>query len=136
MNLWIGTGRAQRDASIRTVSTGSMVASFTLACRESYTAKGESKMVTNYVSCTAWGGLAEIAAECVKEGAYLCVVGKYASRKWEAKDGTMKYSQEINVKELYSLNKDQVPGKEAKAKHPDEPAPTASAEVPEDQIPF
>lgn len=136
MNVWIGTGRVPRDANVRTTSTGSMVASFTLGCRESYNQKGDQKAITNYVSCSAWGSLAEVAAECVREGAYLCVVGRVTSRKWQAKDGTMKYAEEVNVRELYSLNKEGFPEKEVKAKTPSESESPASAEVPEDQIPF
>ena len=91
-------GRLGKDPDIRYLPDGSAVANFSLACDW----KSKTKKGTEWISCTAFGKLAEIIGEYTKKGSQVFVSGSMKTEKWE-KDGKTNYSTKIMVNNLQML---------------------------------
>lgn len=106
LNKCIFIGRLGADPEIR--STGSAnVANFRIACTETWKDKGtgERHENTEWVTCVAWRGLAEIASKYLKKGSTVYIEGKFKTRSWEDRNGGGKrYATEIEVVDLKMLD--------------------------------
>ena len=91
-------GRLGKDPDIRYLPDGSAVANFSLACDW----KSKTKKGTEWISCTAFGKLAEIIGEYTKKGSQVFVSGSMKTEKWE-KDGKTNYMTKIMVNNLQML---------------------------------
>ncbi len=107
LNLCQFIGRLGRDPEVRHTPSGDAVASFSIACSDTWKdkASGEKKESTEWVRCTAWRKLAEIAGEYLKKGSQVYVSGKMQTRKWEDKEGNERYTTEIVVDKLQMLGR-------------------------------
>jgi single-strand DNA-binding protein len=118
-------GYVGKDPELRYTSSGTAVASFSLATNESWKDKeGERQERTEWHNCTAWGKLAEIVGEYVKKGSKLYVEGKIQTESYE-KDGVKKYTTKIVVAQLLMLDSKES-GSDESTSDP-EPEPKASA---------
>lgn len=97
-------GNLGRDPEIRYSKDGKAVASFSIACSESWKDKqtGEKKELTEWVNISAFGNLAEIIEKYLKKGSQVYISGKYKTDKYE-KDGQTHYSTKIIAKDLVML---------------------------------
>lgn len=96
-------GRVGKDVESKSLDSGKVVSSFTLAVSEKYKDKnGENKEETTWVNCVAFGKLAEIIASYVKKGELLYVNGKMSNRQYE-KDGVVKYFTEVVLNDMKML---------------------------------
>lgn len=103
LNLCQFIGRLGNDPEIRYSPNGDAVASFSIACGSQWKDKsGEKQERTEWVSCTAWGKLAEIIGEYVKKGSQVYVSGKLKTDKYE-KDGQTRYSTKVIVDTMQML---------------------------------
>ena len=59
----------------------------------------ENKDAT-YWTITAWGELAENAAEVVNEGDIIMALGTISQREWEGRDGAKRVSVEMNAQHI------------------------------------
>jgi single-strand DNA-binding protein len=87
-------GNLARDPQIRATQSGKAVASFTVATNRNVMINGEKKQLTDWVSVTAWGNLAEAIGNSLKKGSYVFVSGRFSTRSYE-KDGQKKYVSEV-----------------------------------------
>lgn len=87
-------GNLARDPQIRATQSGKAVASFTVATNRNVTVNGEKKQLTDWVSVTAWGSLAEAIGNSLKKGSYVFVSGRFSTRSYE-KDGQKIYVSEV-----------------------------------------
>lgn len=88
----------------RYMANGEAVTNLSLACNETWKNKdGEKQEKCEWINCTIYRKLAEIAAEYVKVGQQLFVSGKMATRKWQDKEGKDRYTTEIIVNEMKML---------------------------------
>lgn len=87
-------GNLARDPQIRATQSGKAVASFTVATNRNVTVNGEKKQLTDWVSVTAWGSLAEAIGNSLKKGSYVFVSGRFSTRSYE-KDGKKIYVSEV-----------------------------------------
>ena len=79
-------GRVGRDAEIKTLSSGTEVASFSMATTETWKDRnGEKKQKTEWHQISCWAGLANIAGRFVKKGAMVRVTGKLEYQKRDDK---------------------------------------------------
>lgn len=92
-------GRLGRDPETRYMASGDAVCNFSLAVGW----KSKDKEGTEWVRCTAFGKLAEIAAQYLHKGKQCYVSGRMTTRKWTDKDGNDRYTTEINVDRLQLL---------------------------------
>lgn len=98
-------GRAGKDPELRHTQGGDPVANFSIAVGETYKDRnGEKSEKTTWVPVVIWGKLAEIAGKYVERGSLVYVAGKFVVRKWQDKDGSDKYTTEINANQLQLLS--------------------------------
>lgn len=97
-------GRLGQDPEIRYTKDGKAVASFSIACSESWKDKqtGEKKESTEWVNISAFGKLAEIIEKYLNKGSQVYVSGKFKTDKYE-KDGQTRYNTKIVAKDLVML---------------------------------
>lgn len=106
MNKAILIGNVGSMPEVRTLESGAMVASFSLATSESYTDKqGEKVKQTEWHRLEVWNGLAKVAENIIKKGDRLCIEGKIKTEKWEDKEGNAKTAVKIRVERIELLGK-------------------------------
>ena len=99
-------GHLGDDVKIKHFDNGGCIARFPLATNESYINKTTNEKVTN----TDWHNIvvrnkaAEICEKYLSKGDKLYVEGKLRTRKWQADDGSDKYTTEVNVDEFTFLS--------------------------------
>lgn len=106
INKVILIGNLGADPETRAMPSGITVANFRLATSEKWKDKqsGEDRERTEWHSCAAFGRLGEIVGEYLGKGSKVYVEGSLRTRKWQAKDGTDRYTTEIIVNELQMLD--------------------------------
>ncbi len=105
-NLCIFIGNLGKDPETRYMPSGDAIASFSIACTESWKDKqsGELKESTEWIRVSAFGRLAEICGEYLKQGSRVYIEGKFKTRKYQAQDGTDRYATEIRLEEMMMLD--------------------------------
>ena len=137
-------GRVGKDPEVRSTSGGTPVCNFTIATDESYKDKsGERQKKTEWHNVVVWGPSVEnFVQPYIHKGDLVRVVGKLQTRKWEdKKNGGTRYTTEINVSDIKSLN-----GKSENSSSPkpsnkrttkaQEVEPEQESEINDDDIPF
>lgn len=88
-------GNTGKDAEIRTLQNGTMVANLPVATSESYKdQQGQWQQKTEWHRVVLWGKLAE-RCDKIKKGSMIYVEGKLTNRKWEDKEGATRIITEI-----------------------------------------
>lgn len=95
-------GRLTRDAELKEFNgkdgkTENKMVHFTLAVPDGVTAEGEP--VAQFITCVAWGRLAEIVKQYTTKGQQLAIWGKLKNNNYE-KDDVMHYQTEVYVEGL------------------------------------
>jgi single-strand DNA-binding protein len=105
VNKVILVGNLGADPEVRYLPSGDAVASIRLATTDRYKdkASGEFKEMTEWHRVSFFGRLAEIAGEYLKKGASVYIEGRIRTRKWQAQDGTDRYSTEIVADQMQML---------------------------------
>ena len=106
INKCIFIGNLTRDVEVKYMPSGDALASMTVACGDSYKNKTTGEIVdkTEFVRVTMFKRLAEIAGEYLKKGSKVYIEGKLQTRKYQAQDGTDRYSTEIVAHEMQMLD--------------------------------
>lgn len=99
INKVILIGNLGQDPEVRYTQGGGAVTSITLATSESWRDKqtGEQKERTEWHRVVFMEKLAEVAGQHLKKGAQVYVEGKLQTRKWQAQDGSDRYTTEVLV---------------------------------------
>ena len=97
VNKMIIQGRMVRDVELRRTTSGTAVASFTVAWSEKYK-DTERKL---FLPCVAWGNNAEFAAKWFEKGVELVAEGYLSSRSWQDKSGNKRETVELTVDRLH-----------------------------------
>jgi single-strand DNA-binding protein len=137
VNKAILIGRLGADPEVRYLQGGDAVASIRLATTDRYRDKrsGETKELTEWHRVSFFGRLAEVIGEYARKGGELYIEGKIRTRKWQAQDGTDRYSTEIAAQAMQFLRPPPSSGGSARGNEP--PSGRYSAEDgDEDRIPF
>lgn len=117
------------------------MATFRVATNEVYIKNGEKVTVTEWHRLVAFGRLAEICGEYLYKGSRVFVEGKIRTRKFEDKQGQVRYITEILVQNFQILDRkgDSLPSDEGKQVPIKEEALELEEEFPsfnEEDIPF
>lgn len=90
-------GNLGADPETRSFQDGGKVCSFRIACTEKWKDRstGEKREKTEWISISAFGPLADIAAQYLNKGSKVFVSGKFRTRKWQDQSGQDRYSTEI-----------------------------------------
>ncbi len=106
INKVILIGNLGRDAEVRTLENGAMVARITIATNESYRDKNnEWQTLTEWHDVVLWRNLAERAEQNFKKGNLVYIEGKLSHRKWKDKEGNDRYTTEVIANVARSLER-------------------------------
>ncbi|UXJ54865.1 single-stranded DNA-binding protein [Pseudomonas citronellolis] len=99
VNKVILVGNVGQAPDVRATSGGNTVTTISLATSETWKDKqtGQQQERTEWHRVVFFGRLAEIAAQYVHKGSQVYVEGKLRTRKWQAQDGTDRYTTEVMV---------------------------------------
>ena len=106
VNKVILLGNLGRDPEIRSLQSGSKMASFSLATSKRWKDKStqEQKDKTSWHNIVIFGdGLVNIVEKYVKKGSKVYVEGELNTRKWQDQDGNDRYTTEV-VLQGYNCN--------------------------------
>lgn len=98
-------GRLTRDPESRTIPSGQMVATFSVATNRQWTNKstGEKQSQVEYHNIVAWRRLAEICNQYLKKGSQVYVEGHLQTRSWDDPSGLKRYRTEIIADNMIML---------------------------------
>jgi single-strand DNA-binding protein len=99
MNKVILMGRLTRDPEVRYSQGESQmaVARYTLAVNRRYTKDGEQQ--ADFISCVAFGKMAETAEKYFKQGTKLVVTGRIQTGSYTNKEGNKVYTTDVVVED-------------------------------------
>jgi len=104
LNKIIVIGNLGRDPEMRYTPSGQSVTSFSVASNRRYTtAAGEQRDETEWFNVNAWGRFADLCNQYLARGRQVYVEGRLSSRTYEAKDGQMRFVNEINLTDIQFL---------------------------------
>ena len=106
VNKAILLGNLGRDPEIRSMQSGSKMASFSIATSKRWKDKNtqEQKEKTSWHNIVVFGdGLVDIVEKYVKKGSKIYVEGELQTRKWQDKDGNDRYTTEV-ILQGYNCN--------------------------------
>lgn len=99
-------GRVVRDPETRTIPSGQMVASFSLATNRQWADQsGQKQEKAEFHNIVAWRKLAEICQQYVKKGMKVYIEGRLETRSWDDPQGVKKYRTEIIAQNMIMLDK-------------------------------
>jgi single-strand DNA-binding protein len=97
-------GRLGKDPEVKYLPSGDAVANFSVACGEQWKDKqGQKQERTEWVNCAAFGKLAEIIGEYLAKGSQVFISGKMKTEKYQAQDGSDRYSTKIIVRDMQMI---------------------------------
>lgn len=105
VNKVIILGRLGNAPELRTLPNGDPVARISVATSETWIDKqsGEKKENTEWHTVIAFRKTAEVMGQYLKKGSQVYIEGKLRTRKWQAQDGTDRYTTEIIADQLQML---------------------------------
>lgn len=92
-------GRVTRDPELKSTSSGTAVASFSIATNHVYKNQTTGEKVENvsFHNCVIFGRGAEVFSQYVVKGQEVYVSGRIQYQEWEKKDGSKGYRTDILV---------------------------------------
>ena len=106
VNKVILLGNLGRDPEIRSLQSGSKMATFSIATSKRWKDKNtqEQKDKTSWHNIVVFGdGLVDIIEKYVKKGSKIYIEGELQTRKWQDQDGNDRYTTEV-VLQGYNSN--------------------------------
>ena len=100
LNRVILMGRLTRDPELRRTSSGTAVASFTLAVDRDFSRDGGEREV-DFIDCVAWRSSAEFVCKHFTKGQMAAVSGRLQIRNWTDQDGAKRCNAEVITDEIY-----------------------------------
>ena len=101
INNVVLVGRLTKDPDLRYTSSGTAVATFTLAVNRNFSSQNGEKE-TDFINCVIWRKSAEILANYAKKGSLIGVTGRIQTRNYENQQGQRVYVTEV-VAENFQL---------------------------------
>jgi single-strand DNA-binding protein len=117
-------GRLGADPETRYAPSGDAICSFSIAVGSQWKdkASGDKKEATEWVNVTAFGKLGEICSQYLRKGSQIYLEGRMKTEKYQAKDGTDRYSTKIIADNMQMLG-----GKQDGQASNSSPAPAATS---------
>lgn len=106
INKVILIGNVGQDPEVKYMPSGGAVTNISLATSETWKDKntGQPQERTEWHRVVFFNRLGEIAGEYLRKGSKVYVEGALRTRKWQAQDGTDRYSTEIVASEMQMLD--------------------------------
>ncbi|WP_086350166.1 single-stranded DNA-binding protein [Candidatus Enterococcus clewellii] len=96
INNVVLVGRLTKDPDLRYTSSGSAVATFTLAVNRNFT-NASGNREADFINCVIWRKPAETLANYARKGTLLGVVGRIQTRSYDNPQGQRVYVTEVVV---------------------------------------
>ena len=95
-------GRLGQDPEVRYTQAGGMITTLSVATSINWKDKqtGEAREKTEWHRCVCFDRTAEIAQQYLAKGRQVYLEGRLQTRKWQANDGSDRYTTEIIVEQL------------------------------------
>lgn len=104
LNMVFLMGNLTRDPELRYTPNGQAVANFAVATNRTWKDnEGETKEAVEFTDVVVWGKTAENAANYLKKGRKVHIIGRLQTRNWEAQDGSKRYKTEVIANEVTFL---------------------------------
>ena len=102
VNKVILIGNVGQDPEVKHMPSGGAVTNISVATSESWKDKntGQKQDRTEWHKVVFFNRLGEISGEYLRKGSKVYIEGSLRTRKWQAQDGTDRYSTEIVASEL------------------------------------
>jgi len=96
LNKALIIGNLTRDPELKSLPSGTQVATFSVATNRVWKDKdGAKKEDTDYHNIVVFGRQGETSAQYLKKGSSVLIEGRIQTRSWEGQDGVKKYRTEI-----------------------------------------
>ena len=120
-------GNLTRDPELKTLPSGTQVASFGVATNRVFRDReGNSKEDTQFHNIVVFGKTADNIYQYLKKGSSVLIEGRIQNRSWDAPDGTKRYRSEVVADRVQFGPRRQGAGGQAPAQAPsDSLAPSA-----------
>jgi single-strand DNA-binding protein len=131
LNHIVLMGRLTRDPELRSTSSGTAVASFSLAVDRDFASRDSGERQTDFIDVVAWRQTGEFVSKYFQKGSMAVVSGRLQIRDWQDKDGNKRRSAEVVAENVYfgeSKRRDDGPSayREAPASYREMNAPRSS----------
>lgn len=103
LNRVVLIGRLTRDPELRYTSSGTAVATFTLAVNRNY-ANQQGEREADFINIVTWRQLAELCANYLKKGRLAAVEGRIQTRSYENQEGKKVYVTEVVAENVQFLD--------------------------------
>ena len=106
VNKVILVGNLGNDPDVRQMPNGETVTNISVATSETWKDKqtGDPREQTEWHRVVMFRRLGEIAGQYLKKGSKVYLEGRLQTRKWQAPDGSDRYSTEIVANEMQMLD--------------------------------
>ncbi|WP_062059540.1 single-stranded DNA-binding protein [Cellvibrio sp. OA-2007] len=106
INKVILIGNIGQDPEVKYMPSGGAVTNVSVATSETWKDKntGQPQERTEWHRVVFFNRLGEIAGEYLKKGSKVYIEGSLRTRKWQAQDGTDRYTTEIVASEMQMLD--------------------------------
>ena len=96
MNKVVLVGRLTRDPEVRSTSSGSNTARFTVAVNRNFKNK-DGQYDADFVSCVAFRNTADFVSKFFKKGSMIGLEGRIQTGSYDAQDGSKRYTTDVVV---------------------------------------
>ena len=105
-------GNLGADPEVKAMPSGGNVVNLRLATTRRWKDRksGDRKEATEWHRVVCFNRTADIAAQYLKKGSQVYIEGRLQTRKWQAQDGTDRYSTEVVVNSFTMLGKKSIEG--------------------------
>ncbi len=138
VNKVIIIGNCCADPECKYLPNGGAVTNVSVATSESWKDKesGQPQQRTEFHRAVFFNRLGEIAGEYLKKGSKVYIEGSLRTRKWQAQDGTDRYSTEIVASEMQILSGKGDSNQESAQQQPEQPrsAPRGNAQPQQEPV--
>lgn len=101
-------GRLGQDPEVRSLPSGSQIASFSLATSRQWKDQaGAKQKQTEFHRIVVWGKLAEIAGQYLQKGKQIFIEGRLHTRDFVGQDGIKRYRTEVVAENFIMLGSKQ-----------------------------
>lgn len=94
-------GRLTRDPELRRTTTGTPVASFSLAVDRDFKDKSTGERTADFIDVVAWRQTGEFVSRYFTKGRMAVVEGRLQIRDWTDKDGNKRRAAEVVADQVY-----------------------------------
>jgi single-strand DNA-binding protein len=100
-------GNLGADPEVKAMPSGGNVVNLRLATTRRWKDRnsGDRKEATEWHRVVCFNRTADIAAQYLKKGSHIYIEGRLQTRKWQAQDGTDRYTTEVVANSLTMLGK-------------------------------